>query len=427
MSIDKTESEQLSDGIKNQELSREIEIKQFIKKMKEKQKFNNEMLSYNMVINGRWGDGKTTFLKQIEEHIKNNKDLGIEYTNIIKISAWDYDFLDNPTEMILDIFDKNENKVIKKIWDVICSFSSNLSDEMAEQNIIWRIIKRTKDKTKEKNESETNNILNFNDLRRKIKKAINSDDGDVYIFIDDLDRCNPNFIIKLFEVLKHLFNIENVTIIYMLDFENINECIMNYYHLPIKPDVNENYLSKIIDYVHDLDEIDKTTYLLNKYYLNDFIILTDFINFSVNDNLNNILKMLKEKSFREQEKIIIKLLEIVEIIENEKNDNNLPYIDSTTIHFILFSFLEYWCNGNILNSNIISRKINNRNYYNTSLLKLMKEIIIIFENIYKDLDLDNFFNIIKNNNILYSKKNITLEEWNHNISKYLLKLIKFYS
>jgi hypothetical protein len=39
--------------IQFKELSREIEIKQFIKKMKEKQKFNNEMLSYNMVINGR--------------------------------------------------------------------------------------------------------------------------------------------------------------------------------------------------------------------------------------------------------------------------------------------------------------------------------------------------------------------------------------
>jgi tRNA A37 threonylcarbamoyladenosine biosynthesis protein TsaE len=87
MSIDKTKSEQLSDEIKIEELSREIEIEQFIKKMKEKKKFNNEMLSYNMVINGRWGDGKTTFLKQIEEHIKNNKDLGIDSNNIIKISA----------------------------------------------------------------------------------------------------------------------------------------------------------------------------------------------------------------------------------------------------------------------------------------------------------------------------------------------------
>ena len=131
---------------------REVEIQKFIKKMKEKQKFNNEMLSYNMVINGRWGDGKTIFFEQIKESIKNNEDKGINIDNIIEISAWDYDFLDNPVEMIWDILYKNKdkNEIAKKIWEVTTSFFSSLSDELIEQNIVWRVFCRTIDKSKQK-------------------------------------------------------------------------------------------------------------------------------------------------------------------------------------------------------------------------------------------------------------------------------------
>ncbi len=97
------------------EKERDIEVKHFIKKMKKKQKLNHEILSFNMIINGRWGDGKTTFLKQIKNHLRDTKDTEIKLDDIITISAWDYDFLNDPTEMILNILDKykDKNNVIK--------------------------------------------------------------------------------------------------------------------------------------------------------------------------------------------------------------------------------------------------------------------------------------------------------------------------
>ncbi len=440
---------------KIKELSRETEIKKFIKIMNEKHKFNNEMLSYNMVINGRWGDGKTTFLNQIKEYIKNNADTGIDLNKIITISAWDYDYLDNPAEMILSIFNKNENEVIKKIWGVLISFLSSLSDEMIQQNSFLRIInstwKKTKDKAKWSQEkSGISNILSFNDLKKALQDGINIDYGDVYIFIDDLDRCNPNFTIKLFEVLKHLFNIKNVVIIYMLDFKNVNESIMNYYHLPIpkNDNVNENYLSKIIDYVHDLDEVDKTTYLLNKYGLSEFedlkklnIFSDDFSNYILEvTDYQNILKILKEKSFREQEKIILKIAEIYNIEKKE----NINVISSNTkslkFYFIALFFIEYLCNKNISNSKDILQKIK-KTIYESDWFELIEEIIIFSQKIYKNLGFDEDFKIIGIDQLLNSIKRVNFliqlgnlknynnnQDWNYiknNFEKYFLNLIKF--
>ena len=91
----------------------------------------------------------------------------------------------------------------------------------------------------------------------------------------------------------------------MLDLKSINKSIMNYYDLPISEndDVNENYLSKIIDYVHDLDEIDKTTYLLNKYKLNNYQYIKYSNDYHFSKYYLNIRNTLEEKSFRELQKL----------------------------------------------------------------------------------------------------------------------------
>ena len=423
MSKDKQKVEESSPEIEIEQLSREVEIKKFIKIMKEKDKFNfnKEMLSYNMVINGRWGDGKTTFLNQIKKYIKNNPNIGIDLNNIVTISAWDYDFLDNPIEMIWDILDKNKNPLLDAISEIVLPFLKGWSKawlkELFKNSKHYKYlnegIKEVKNKKIQENKKRQN-ILYYKDLKIKIQKCFeNNNYGDVYIFIDDLDRCNPNFTIKLFEVLKHIFNIKNIVIIYMLDLESINKSIMNYYHLPISKnnDVNENYLSKIIDYVHDLDKIDETKYLLNKYGLFLFKNLKDlkylqppYLNISNYKYYENILKMLEEKSFREQEKIIFKFAKINKILNKERNNSNKT-IEDLTLYLITLFFIEYLCSKNILNSANMFKKIDDgiKSTSHTELPILAKYINIFFIKLYKDLDLEEYFesvNIVENLNFI---------------------------
>ena len=204
----------------------------------------------------------------------------------------------------------------------------------------------------------------------------------------------------------------------MLDFKNINECIMNYYHLPIKTDANENYLSKIIDYVHDLKEIDKTTYLLKKYKLSEILDLSNLYNFEVNDHLMDILKKLEGKTFREQEKIIIKLEQNFNIFNAENNKT----INVGNTCFILFSFLEYLCSKNILNSILILKnilkKVNPEKYGPSN----MMEIMYILKIIYKGLNLNKDFEGLNDSKFIhYGSNDITYTD--DNFKKDFLKLI----
>ncbi len=367
---------------------RDIEVKNFIKKMKSKPKLNHEILSSNIVINGRWGDGKTTFLEQIKEQLTKTEDKEIKLDDIITISAWDYDFLDDPTEMILDILIKNkdQNKIIEKISDQIKNFLKGFSKEIINQNKFFKLFyegskKAIVDSKKNKEKDSTKSYLNFIDLKKRIQKNIEEKDGNVYIFIDDLDRCNTNFVIKLIEITKHLFNIENVVIIYMLDLKNINHSIVKYYNLLEDNDANETYLSKIIDYVHNLEEVDKTTYLLNRYELSWITKRTG------RKTYQNIFNNLKNQTFRNQERVISILKNIEIIITNQKIED--PEDDVKVI--IILSIIQYLCeeNSDLMNkllnnvveqeisNNIIPREVRQFNREN------LNKIISFFENVYK--------------------------------------------
>jgi hypothetical protein len=207
----------------------------------------------------------------------------------------------------------------------------------------------------------------------------------------------------------------------MLDLKSINKSIMNYYDLPISEndDVNENYLSKIIDYVHDLDEIDKTTYLLNKYKLNNYQYIKYSNDYHFSKYYLNIRNTLEEKSFREQEKIIKKIAEIIIIYNSEKQTYLLnKNIDNLAICLMTLFFIEFLSNKNISNGNNIYKILIQKLDSVGSDLEFIKKIINFFQIIYKDSDLEEYFkssNLFKNSNSI-----------NTDFEKDFLNLIKSY-
>ena len=49
------------------------------------------------------------------------------------------------------------------------------------------------------------------------------------LFIDELDRCNPCFAIKLLERIKHYFDCENITFIFSVNIKELKKTISRYY------------------------------------------------------------------------------------------------------------------------------------------------------------------------------------------------------
>ncbi len=252
--------------VKNELINRDEDILKFIDVLANKNKINIEVESFNVALNGRWGDGKTTFVNALQEYIKNKENKAkIAIDQVFIINAWDYDFLDDPSEMFYHFLNQeknNGNEILSLIYDVLKKCASEYIVDKIPFIKKFRQVKNEQDK---KNIEKQKQFFNILELKKQILKAVETCEENIYIFIDDLDRCNPNFVIKLIELTKHIFNISNITVIYMLDWSNTNISIMKHYGLEIKNNDNEQYLSKIIDYKWNLPHLSKEEYLWKKY------------------------------------------------------------------------------------------------------------------------------------------------------------------
>ncbi len=294
----------------NKELiSRADEVKRFIKILTDKDKVSNEIQSFNVALNGRWGDGKTTFVNQLKEQIKNNNtNPEMKYENIFTINAWDYDFLDDPSEMFYHFLEENnENQLLSKIYSVLKGCATEYI--ISKFNLL-KIVSKVVKSNQENAAGKQKQLLSIFELKKKIKSALIDVDDNIYIFIDDLDRCNPNFVIKLIELTKHIFDVKNITIIYMLDWENTNTSIMNHYGFKTDYDDNEKYLSKIIDRKWDLPHLSKEEYLYKKYLSNTFSSGNKEVYSQYERNIKNI-------TFREAERVTIKFRTCINYLEKQ--------------------------------------------------------------------------------------------------------------
>jgi hypothetical protein len=132
----------------------------------------------------------------------------------------------------------------------------------------------------------------------------NDDKKPLVIFIDELDRCRPNFAIEVLEKAKHLFNVDNIIFVLATDKTQLGHSIRAVYGQGL--DVNE-YLRRFIDF----------DYLLPSPVRSDFIVslskqlgLDKYLNINIfyfpayNYTLLNILKditYLYKLTLREQE------------------------------------------------------------------------------------------------------------------------------
>lgn len=72
--------------------------------------------------------------------------------------------------------------------------------------------------------------------------------------IDELDRCNPYYAVKVLERIKHLFNIPNIVFVLSIDKEQLSNSIRGYYGSDlIKAD---EYLKRFIDIEYTLPDPD---------------------------------------------------------------------------------------------------------------------------------------------------------------------------
>ena len=97
--------------------------------------------------------------------------------------------------------------------------------------------------------------------------------GPLVFIIDELDRCNPNYAVKLLETVKHIFDVPNIVFVLSICRKELENSIRGFYGSD-RIDAT-NYLRRFIDIQFDIPhpKSDKFCQMLIQYYgFNDYFL-----------------------------------------------------------------------------------------------------------------------------------------------------------
>ncbi|MDY5886353.1 MAG: P-loop NTPase fold protein [Treponema sp.] len=172
---------------------------------------------YSIAIDGEWGSGKTWVLNELENQLDK------AYL-VFHYNAWQNDFYEEPLVAILSILisslqdlktlnEKNGNtKIISKSITTLLKLAGSIVEKKWGINPS-EIFESTKDLTvaisdKKLTKEDFNSLLPLENTLKVIKEVLNdiSKKYKIILIVDELDRCLPEYAIKVLERLHHVCN-----------------------------------------------------------------------------------------------------------------------------------------------------------------------------------------------------------------------------
>lgn len=265
--------ENLIDCLCGNIVNRNIGIRYFYRILQSENGFRS------IAIDGKWGSGKTFFVRQTQIVINalnessnmdeekrtkvissipfSEEEKAPNHSVAIYFDAWKYD---NDAEPILSLiyeitkqfsieFSLTDKSVAEK--------AGSIAEAITGRNISG-IIKAFKSEdifTKFKEEkSIEEEIENF------ITGLLCERGNRLIIFIDELDRCKPSYTVQLLEQIKHYINDERITFVFSVNLDQLQHTIRHYYGNGF--DANR-YLDRFFELRIDLPEADTNRFCLN--------------------------------------------------------------------------------------------------------------------------------------------------------------------
>ena len=286
-------------------------------------------------IDSSWGSGKTTFIKMLRQFLLNQNIPSIYY------NAWENDFSNSALISLLGEIDKGlkelklsksrrkridekftkakevgANLLKKGIPIAVKVLSSGLidSNQIVESAIAELGENYSKDlidkyeKSKESIQKFREKLESFiNEMTKASSKFANKP---LVIFIDELDRCRPDFALDVLEKSKHLFNINGIIFIYSFDKKQLGFSVKSLYGDEMDVD---GYLRRFFDLVYKLPppNIDNfVSYLFSSYDFSTFFRSRTVDRFEYDSLVNTITLLFKifRFSLRTQEQIFTQLV-----------------------------------------------------------------------------------------------------------------------
>ncbi len=225
---------------------------------------------FTMSIDAEWGNGKTTFVKMWQAYLQREG-----YTTIY-VNAWENDFYTTDpfavlineifTQIPRTSFSDEQYQLLSSCVEGITTIAKSIPI-LSVIGAFGEACKQVIDECqKDKNllqtcESYTKLIQEF---RKKLQYFVHSVSADkkVVIFVDELDRCRPDFAIEMLERIKHLFCVDGLVFVLSIDKQQLVASVKGHYG---SESINATeYLKRFIDIEYRLLQPDREKFILEQ-------------------------------------------------------------------------------------------------------------------------------------------------------------------
>lgn len=219
-------------------------------------------------VEGDWGIGKTFVLNGIRERLEAEED---KYF-LFHYNCWQHDYYEEPAVAIISAMKasiKKDNEIInEELEDTVKAGYTFVRDRFKEiagiylENKIGINLINWADEIKEIKENEKESEQAFDKMFsfsqaieqvRTVMKKI-AEKRTIVLIVDELDRCIPQYAIKVLERLHHLFyGLENIVVIIAVDRRQLEHSVEEMFGMKEDSIDVEKYLKKFIDFSIALD------------------------------------------------------------------------------------------------------------------------------------------------------------------------------
>ncbi|QIO06582.1 KAP family P-loop NTPase fold protein [Acinetobacter shaoyimingii] len=230
-----------------------------------------------LALDARWGEGKTWFVRHWAKHLSDTDH------NVIYLDAFANDYLEDPFLVIsseitsclskgcdvdqchINTFKQKAaaayHALLPSLPKVLLTLGLNLISggvlgtvaqeihkvgEKAIESAIDEISDKIKESIEEKietHEADKNTLFAF---KQELAKLAEQLDKPLVFIIDELDRCRPDFAIRLIERIKHFFDIKNIVFVLVMNKPQLLQSVKSFYGYD--SEMNGDYLEKFVDF-----------------------------------------------------------------------------------------------------------------------------------------------------------------------------------
>lgn len=369
-------------------------------------------------IEGGWGVGKTFVIEEIEEQLKliqSEKSNDDRYF-VFHYNCWQHDYYEEPAVAIISamlasikedeaLLGKDIDNTVKAGYELAKEKIKEIAGLYIENKIginlisLADAIKDNKDEMEDA-ENEFDVMFNFSQTIEKVRKKLQeiAEERTIVLFVDELDRCIPQYAIKVLERLHHIFyGLDNVVVVMAIDRKQLEHSVEEMFGVrkdELSIDI-ERYLKKFIDFSMVLDNgtINESYWEKHKIYFDKFVMKNEQ---DAGEITNILLKLFETVDIRRQEKLIEKANMVHALVCNEKLDF------SVLVFEILYEVLKIWKFGDLKYVAVI----NDGGYSNIhKRVGYKMDILISFvDHAYSNIKIYGYQNTVKSvNNNLYGK------------------------